>query len=73
MIRLNALVERVRNGRPYMAVIGEAVPTKGGEGLAVTLRELPEPDAAGERRFLLLSPKPITARDLIDDDFPPGL
>lgn len=68
MIRFDALVERLRNGRPYMAVIGEAVPAKGGQGLAVTLRDLPEPDSAGERRFLLLTPKPITASDLLDDE-----
>lgn len=70
MIRFDALVERTRNGRPYMAVIGEAVPAQGGAGLAVTLKELPEADSAGERRFLLIPPRPITYGDLIDDDLP---
>lgn len=70
MIRFDALVERTRNGRPYMAVIGEAVPAKGGQGLAVTLKELPEADAAGERRFLLIPPRPITTADILEDENP---
>lgn len=68
MIRFDALVERLKDGKPYFAIIGEAVPTRNREGLAVTLRDLPEPDSAGERRFLLLTPKPITASDLLDDE-----
>lgn len=68
MIALDAVVERLREGRPYLAVIGEAIPTTNREGLAVILREAPEPDSAGERRFLLLPRRPITMSDLIDDD-----
>lgn len=68
MILLHALVERTRNGRPYMAVIGSAVPIEGKPGLSVTLTELPEPED-GKWSFYLLSPKPIPV--LLDDELPP--
>jgi len=73
MIRFDALVERRPEGRqPFYAVIGEALPLADKPGLAVVLRELPEREADGTYRLLILSPKPISIGDLIDDELPPG-